>query len=667
MNEIKVALIGTPNVGKSTVYNTLTKNHEHTGNWAGKTVGFTKGECIRGDTKYTFYDLPGTYSLISKSKEESVATDFIVFSNYDVAVVVCDATCLEKGINLVLQTKEICKKVVVAVNLIDEAQKKGIVIDHEKLALNLGCPVVMCSARDNVGLDKLLLEIKNVSQTDYLNINYNILNKEIELISKDIESTNINKTWICLRILEDNKYYINQFRERNFLKNENNILKALKNLENVDVSLEIVTSIMREVKKVLKNVITYKKKDYDYKERKIDKILTSKIWGIPIMLMLLFLIFYLTIVGANYPSSWLFSFFQGFEDNLINIFKFMHFPHFLSDILVNGVYKTLYWVVSVMMPPMLIFFPLFTFLEDLGVLPRIAFNLDRAFCKCRACGKQSLTMCMGIGCNAVGVTGARIIDSKRERIIAILTNSFMPCNGKFPGLIAIITMFFVGFNKTYGAILCAGILTLFIMLGIFLTFLVSFILSKTILKGMPSSFTLELPPYRMPKIIDTLKYSVKDRAIFVLGRAVSVAIPAGVIIWLVANIKINDITLINYITELLNPVGIILGLDGVIILALILGFPANEIVIPIILMSYLSTNTLIDFSSYDVLKNILVLNGWSIKTAICFILISMYHFPCSTTLLTIKKETNSNFYTFLAFLIPLVVGVLLCLAVNLIF
>ena len=383
------------------------------------------------------------------------------------------------------------------------------------------------------------------------------------------------------------------------------------------------------------------------------------------MLLMLFVIFYITISGANYPSSLMFNFFASLENKIFNFLEFIHLPNLICELVVNGVYKTLYWVVSVMLPPMLIFFPLFTFLEDLGVLPRIAFNMDRSFQRCQACGKQALTMCMGIGCNAVGVTGARIIDSKRERILAILTNVFMPCNGKFPSLIAIITMFFVGFNKSVDTLICALILTGFITLGIGVTFIVSYILSKTILKGMPASFTLELPPYRMPKIWDTIWYSVKNRAIFVLGRAIKVAIPAGIVIWIVANLIINDLPLLTYLTQFLNPLGLILGVDGVVILALILGFPANEIVIPIMLMSYLQTSTLIDFENLVELKMILVANGWTIKTAICFLVLMLYRFPCSTTLLTIKKETNSNFYTFLAFLIPTLIGIAMCLIINL--
>ena len=658
MKEIKVALVGTPNVGKSTIYNALTHNHEHTGNWAGKTVGVTKGECDYLDCKYIFYDLPGTYSLISKSKEEVVATDFIVFEDFDVAVVVSDATSLDKGINLALQTKEICKNVVVCINLVDEAKKKGITINYDLLEQRLGCRVVPTSARDKIGLEDLLDAINESKPQKYLDISYGILDSPIKSLVSTIKTDQYNPKWIALKILEDNTYYIHKLEKLG--------LEIPSYTVDVDVHLEVAIKLAREVKKILKEVITYQKDSYD-KTRKIDRILTSKIWGIPIMLGILFICFYITIIGANYPSSLLFSFFSSLEEPLANLLEFISLPSGFIDLLVNGVYKTLYWVISVMMPPMLIFFPMFTFLEDLGVLPRIAFNMDRAFSKCKACGKQALTMCMGIGCNAVGVTGARIIDSKRERLIAILTNIFMPCNGKFPSLIAIITCFFVGLNKTYGTLLCALILTGFIALGIILTFLVSNILSKTILKGEPSSFTLELPPYRRPKIWDTIKYSIRERAVFVLGRAVSVAVPAGILIWVVANVEIQGIPILTYLINFLNPVGLLLGLDGVILLALILGFPANEIVVPIMLMCYLNTSTLIDMDNLNVLKDILVSNGWTIKTALSFIILFMYRFPCSTTLLTIYRETNSKLYTFLSVVIPMSIGVVLCLIINYIF
>ena len=656
MKQIKVALIGTPNVGKSTIYNTLTRNHEHTGNWAGKTVGVSKGECSYEDVLYTFYDLPGTYSLISKSKEEVVATDFVLFQSFDVAVVVCDATSLEKGIHLFLQTREICKKVIVCVNLMDEADKKGIEIDFKKLEDQLGTFVVKMSAREKVGLNELLYAIKNAKEQEFLKLDYGDLNQAILDISSNIKDTRFNSRWIALKILEENTYYIRKFQELGILKESNLDYQD----HNCDVHLEVALKFAKYEKEILKDVIFYKDKNYNFKTRKIDKILTSKIWGIPIMLCMLFVVFYLTIVGANYPSSCMFSFFSYLENPIIHFLEWLSLPNFLIDLLVNGIYKTLYWVVSVMLPPMLIFFPIFTFLEDLGVLPRIAFNLDRAFSKCRACGKQALTMCMGIGCNAVGVTGARIIDSKRERLIAILTNVFMPCNGKFPSLIAIITIFFVGLDEVYGAFLCALILTGFLFLGIILTFLVSFLLSKTILKGEPSSFTLELPPYRRPQVGSVILRSVFDRTLFVLGRAAAVAAPAGLIIWILANTNIGAASLLAHLSSFLDPFARVFGLDGVILMAFLLGFPANEIVIPIAVMAYMAQGHLENFENLAALRDLLTANGWTWVTALCTMTFSLMHWPCSTTLLTIRKETGSWKWTAAACLVPTICGLTFC-------
>ena len=317
---------------------------------------------------------------------------------------------------------------------------------------------------------------------------------------------------------------------------------------------------------------------------------------------------------------------------------------------------------------MAIFFPLFTILEDLGYLPRIAFNLDRCFKRCAACGKQALTMVMGFGCNAVGVTGARIIDSKRERLLAIITNCFVPCNGRFPAIISIITMFFIGFSGGFlSSVFSVLILTLVILSGIFITFLVSKILSKTLLKGIPSSFTLELPPYRKPQFFKVIVRSIFDRTLFVLGRAISIAAPAGLIIWLLANVNINDISILKYCTDFLNPFAQLIGLDGVILMAFILGFPANEIVVPIVIMGYMATGNLTDFDSLVQLKTLLVDNGWTIQTAICFITFSLFHFPCSTTCLTIKKETGSFKWTLVSILIPTIIGFILCFTINFIF
>ena len=314
-----------------------------------------------------------------------------------------------------------------------------------------------------------------------------------------------------------------------------------------------------------------------------------------------------------------------------------------------------------MLPPMAIFFPLFTLLEDFGYLPRIAFNLDKCFSKCKASGKQALTMCMGFGCNAVGVTGARIIDSPRERLIAILTNNFVPCNGRFPTIIAIITMFFA--YETAGlqtSFISALILVLVILFGVFMTFITSKLLSGTVLKGMESSFTLELPPYRTPQFGKVIIRSIFDRTLFVLARAVIVAAPSGLIIWLFANIDINNISILNYCTEFLDPFARLIGLDGVILMAFILGIPANEIVVPIMLMTYLSQGSLTEINDLNIMKTLLIDNGWTIITAINMILFSLMHWPCATTCLTIRKETGSLKWTLLAIILPTVCGLTIC-------
>ena len=676
---MRVGLIGNPNVGKSTIFNGLTGMRQHTGNWPGKTVAKATGYKVYNGVSYQFEDLPGTYSLLAHSKEEEVTRDFVYFEDYDSLIIVCDATALERNLNLVLQVLEITDKVVVCVNLLDEAKKKGIEINLKKLSALLKVPVVGVIARDKTGFNELLNELKNVSfkKNGYIKIDYDkILTNDLDKLEKFIPIHMVNSENVILRYLSGDYNFINAFDfkyKTNLMRNlEAKRLREdiLKNFMNKGISVcDIETLMMETINEIsysiCKKVIMYSKKNYDKKERIIDKYLTNKITGIPIMFLLLFIILWITITLANIPSDFLYEKFFEFEDVLYNFLVNIHLPIWFTDMFVHGVYRVLAWVVAVMLPPMAIFFPLFTLLEDFGLLPRIAFNLDKSFERCSSCGKQALTMVMGFGCNAVGVTGARIIDSPRERLIAIITNSFVPCNGRFPLLISLITMFLLTNNSS--GLMRAFILMIFILIGVLVTFIVSKILSKTILKGVPSSFTLELPPYRRPQIVKVLVRSLLDRTLFVLKRAILVSAPAGLVIWLFSNLEFGGDSLLEIFSLFFNSFGEAIGLDGVIIMAFILGFPANEIVIPIMIMGYMSLGMITDMNDLNLLKELFVSNGWTYVTAICVMLFSLFHFPCLTTLLTIKKETGKFSWTILSFIIPLIIGISLCFIVKTLF
>lgn len=676
-DELLVALAGNPNVGKSTLFNLLTGMNQHTGNWTGKTVSSAEGRFTYSGKTYILCDLPGTYSLNAHSAEEEVARDFLCFSGADAVLVVCDASCLERNLNLVLQTLEITGKAVVAVNLMDEAEKKKIKVSCGELSKLLGVPVCPITARSGEGVDALLSALAEVCEKPapeaqplviYPDEIESSVSRIVPLTEKYFGSI-CDSRFAAVSMLAGDKTMIGRMSETAGIElgGDDELSAACSaeqkrlaeaGISRSDIEDSIVSSFVNKAEDIAALSVTFGDPQYYERDRRIDKVLTHPVLGVPIMLLLLAAVFWITICGANVPSEMLSDLLFGLGDKFSDMLVNAAAPEWLRGVLIDGIYRTLAWVVSVMLPPMAIFFPMFTLLEDAGYLPRIAFTLDRFFKQSGACGKQALTMAMGLGCNAVGVTGCRIIDSPRERMIAMLTNCLVPCNGRFPTMIMIIAMFFAWGGGAGSVVMLTGI----ILLGIFLTFAVSALLSKTVLKGVPSSFTLELPPYRCPQFGKVIIRSVFDRTLFVLGRAVTAAAPAGLIIWLCANLQWGDVSLLTAVSQLLDPFARIMGLDGIILLAFILGFPANEIVIPIMIMGYMCTGTLTEITDPTALKTLLCDNGWTWVTALCTIIFSLCHFPCATTIMTIKKESGSRKWTLFAFLLPTLIGILLCIA-----
>ena len=596
-----MALAGSPNVGKSTLFNALTGLSQHTGNWAGKTVECAEGECRRAGMRYLFTDIPGTYSLSARSAEEMVAEEFIRDGRSDVTVVVVDATRLYASMELLLQIMAVCETCVLCLNFADTARRRGALIDERELSGELGIPVVSVNARKGSGICELLSAINLVKE--------------------------------------------NGARDRVSLADQDERRAFSEQLFNTHPHLSL--------------------DEYPERDKKIDKILTGRLTAFPIMALLLILILWITVSLANYPSEWLADLFGYLIGSMVGFLSGIGAPTWLISLLCDGVFGTTASVVSVMLVPMAIFFPLFTLLEDSGYLPRIAYNLDRPLCCSGACGKQALTMCMGLGCNAVGVMGCRIIDSPRERLAAVLTNSLMPCNGRFPTVILLSSMFFaVGLGGFLGGIVTALVLGAVVILGVFLTLLLTRLLTSTILKGEPSFFTMEMPPYRRPDFLRVMTRSLLDRTLKVLLRAVAVSAPAGLVIWLLANLSVGDGSVLSHIIGALDPIGRLLGMDGTVLSAFILGLPANEIVLPIALMAYAGDGSMSEIS-IGAARDILVANGWNTMTAVSVMIFSLCHFPCSTTLLTIRRETGKLRYAILAAVLPTVLGVLLCIAVNL--
>ena len=648
MRAFRVALAGNPNVGKSTLFNALTGLRQHTGNWPGKTVALAQGSSTIGGNAYTLVDLPGTYSLLSHSPEEQVARSFLCQEEPDAVIAVCDGTALERGLNLVLQILEITPRVLVCVNLLDEAAKKGIGLRLELLAKRLGVPVVGVVARDKGSLEHMKTALNDLClgpDPVPIRIPYP---PEMEAAVEKLTAGGLTR-FQALKLLEGEQSLLQELGLW-----EKRVPVRDFGLDQAKIQDSLASTPVLLAEKLCQGVVTYGAGKLENRDRQADRILTGKYTGTAVMLGLLAFVFWLTIVGANFLSDGLTRLFGLGEAALWSLCQVL--PGWLRGILVQGAWRTTAWVVAVMLPPMGIFFPLFTLLEDVGYLPRIAFNLDKPFHRCKACGKQALTMCMGFGCNAAGVVGCRIIDSPRERLLAILTNSLVPCNGRFPLLITLVTLFFAGGSS----LLQAAIMTAAVAAAVGATLGVTALLSATVLRGQSSAFALELPSYRVPQVGKVLVRSALDRTLFVLGRAAAVAAPAGMVLWILANCRTGNGTLLSCLARALEPMGTFLGLDGVLLLAFLLGLPANEIVLPIALMAYLSQSSLQGLGDPAALKTVLLANGWCTRKAVCTVIFTLFHWPCSTTLLTVYKETNSRRWTALAAIFPTALGAILC-------
>lgn len=703
-----VALAGNPNTGKSTVFNALTGLRQHTGNWPGKTVSRAEGTFQHAGKRVKVVDLPGTYSLQAGSTDEEVARDFILFGEPHVTVVVLDATRLERNLNLAMQVLEITDRVVVCLNLMDEARRHGIGIDPAALSRELGVPVMATSARNGEGMPELLDAIDGVASGGIQTSPFRVpkyppeVEHAIASLVPAIEAAFPgvpNARWIALRLLNGDERVEEAVRsgELGVEMSEKSEKSEWSRSDASDPSVSsgrvltlaqelrwsipitfhdsLTASLFAAAERIaaasaLKGV---RKARFDF-DRTLDRLLTSRVFGFPLMILMLAVVFWLTIAGANVPSGMLASL---LIDQLQPLLKgglgVIGSPWWLTGFLVDGVYLATAWVIAVMLPPMAIFFPLFTLLEDFGYLPRVAFNLDKLFQRAGAHGKQALTMCMGFGCNAAGVVATRVIDSPRERLVAIITNNFSLCNGRWPTQILMATIFIGALVPAHLAGLASAAAVVGIaVLGIFFMFASSWLLTRTMLKGEATTFSLELPPYRPPRILQTLYTSLIDRTLIVLWRAVIFAAPAGAVIWLISNISIGGASVAQHAVGWLNPLGLLIGLNGVILLAYIVAIPANEIIIPTVLMLTVlagqatggsGAGVMFELDSANQIGDLLRGAGWTALTGVCLMLFSLLHNPCSTTIYTIYQETKSAKWTTVSTVLPLILGFSICFLV----